>query len=135
MSDDDRHDAGMRLRREVLGDGHVDRATANATALTRPFQDYITRAAWGEVWARPELDRRTRSMLTVALLAALGHQHELAMHVRAALGNGVTPTEVGEVLMHTAVYAGVPAANAALRVAQETMAELGVAEALPDDGA
>ena len=135
MIDDDRHDAGMRVRREVLGDEHVDRATADATALTRPFQAYITRNAWGEVWSRPELDRRTRSMLTLALLAALGHEHELAMHVRAALGNGVTPTEVGEVLMHTAVYAGVPAANAALRIAQETMAELGIAEALSDDGA
>lgn len=135
MTDDDRHDAGMRVRREVLGDEHVDRATAAATALTRPFQAYITRTAWGGVWTRPELDRRTRSMLTLALLAALGHEHELAMHVRAALGNGVTPTEVGEVLMHTGVYAGVPAANAALRVAQQTMAELGVPEALPDEGA
>jgi 4-carboxymuconolactone decarboxylase len=134
MTDDDRHETGMRVRRDVLGDDHVDRATANATALTRPFQAYITRNAWGEVWSRPELDRRTRSMLTVALLAALGHEHELALHLRAALGNGVTPTEIGEVLMHTAVYAGVPAANAALRVAQQTLAELGVAEALPDDG-
>jgi 4-carboxymuconolactone decarboxylase len=134
MTDDDRHETGMRVRRDVLGDDHVDRATANATALTRPFQAYITRNAWGEVWSRPELDRRTRSMLTVALLAALGHEHELALHLRAALGNGVTPTEIGEVLMHTAVYAGVPAANAALRVAQQTLAELDVAEALPDDG-
>jgi 4-carboxymuconolactone decarboxylase len=134
MTDDDRHETGMRVRRDVLGDDHVDRATANATALTRPFQAYITRNAWGEVWSRPQLDRRTRSMLTVALLAALGHEHELALHLRAALGNGVTPTEIGEVLMHTAVYAGVPAANAALRVAQQTLAELDVAEALPDDG-
>jgi 4-carboxymuconolactone decarboxylase len=135
MTDDHRDDAGMQVRREVLGDDHVDRATANATELTRPFQAYITRSAWGEVWTRPGLDRRTRSMLTLALLAALGHEHELALHVRAAIGNGVTPTEIGEVLMHTAVYAGVPAANAALRVAQEALADLGVAEALPDDAA
>ena len=132
---DDRYDVGMRVRREVLGDEHVDRAMADATALTRPFQAYITRNAWGDVWTRPALDRRTRSMLTLALLAALGHEHELALHVRAALSNGVTPTEIGEVVMHTAVYAGVPAANAALRVAQDTMGEVGVREALPDDGA
>ena len=133
MTDHDRDHAGMQVRREVLGDEHVDRATATATALTAPFQAYITRAAWGEVWTRPELDRRTRSMLTVALLAALGHERELAMHARAALRNGVTPVEMAEVLMHTAVYAGVPAAHAALAVVQETLAEMGVTEALVEE--
>lgn len=132
--DEDRHAAGMAVRRQVLGDAHVDRASGGATALTRDFQAYITRAAWGDVWTRPGLDRRTRSMLTLALLAAGGHEAELALHVRAALRNGVTPDEVGEVLLHTAVYAGVPTANAALRVAQDVLATDGVAEALPDDG-
>lgn len=133
MTDEDRHDAGMRVRREVLGDAYVDRATANATALTAPFQTYVTRAAWGEVWARPELNRRTRSLVTLALLAALGHDRELAVHVRAALRNGVTPAEIVEVLMHTAVYAGAPAANSAIHVAQDTLADLGVAEARADE--
>jgi 4-carboxymuconolactone decarboxylase len=113
----------MRVRREVLGDEHVDRATAGATPLTEPFQDFITRGVWGEVWTRPGLDRRTRSAITVALLAALGHHDELAMHVRAARRNGLSADEIGEVLLHTAAYAGVPAGNAALAVAQRALAE------------
>jgi 4-carboxymuconolactone decarboxylase len=114
----------MRVRREVLGDAHVDRAMDRATAFTEPFQEFITRGAWGDVWTRPGLDRRTRSALTVALLAALGHHEELALHVRAARRNGLSDDEIGEVLLHTAVYAGVPAANSALAIAQRVLADL-----------
>ena len=116
---------GMKVRREVLGDAHVDRAVANTTEFTRPFQEYITDAAWGAVWTRPGLDRRTRSCVTLAVLAALHCHEELAMHVRAAVRNGLTAEEIGEVLLHTGVYAGVPAANTAFAVAQRTLAELG----------
>jgi 3-oxoadipate enol-lactonase/4-carboxymuconolactone decarboxylase len=122
----DRHAAGMTVRRAVLGDEHVDRSIERTTPLTAPFQDFITRYAWGDVWTRPGIDRRARSMLTLALLCALGHENELAMHVRAAIRNGLTPEEIGEVLLHTAVYAGVPAANSAYAVAQRTLAELGL---------
>jgi 3-oxoadipate enol-lactonase/4-carboxymuconolactone decarboxylase len=122
---------GMRTRREVLGDAHVDRAVAATTPFTEPFQDFITRYAWGDVWSRPGLGRRERSMLTLALLTALGHDHELAMHVRAAVGNGVTPDEISEVLLHTAVYAGVPASNRAFAVAQEVLGELGAVDVHP----
>ncbi|MGO1052257.1 4-carboxymuconolactone decarboxylase [Crossiella sp. CA198] len=122
---DDQYAEGMRVRREVLGDAHVDRAVASTTEFTAPFQDYITRAAWGSVWTRDGLDRRTRSCLTLALLTALGHQEELAMHVRAAVRNGLSAAEIGEVLLHTGVYAGVPAANAAYAVAQRVLTELG----------
>jgi 4-carboxymuconolactone decarboxylase len=115
------HEAGMQVRREVLGDAHVDRAVAGTTELTAPFQDFITRYAWGGVWARDGLDRRTRSCITLAVLTALGREHELAMHVRAAKTNGLTDAEIGEVLLHTAVYAGVPAANAAFAVAQRVL--------------
>jgi 4-carboxymuconolactone decarboxylase len=115
------HDAGMKVRREVLGDDYVDRATADATEVTAPFQEYVTRSAWGSVWARDGLDRRTRSCITLALLAALGHENELALHVHAARRNGLTPEEIGEVLLHTAVYAGAPAANAALAVARQAL--------------
>jgi 4-carboxymuconolactone decarboxylase len=118
---DERHDAGMRVRREVLGDEHVDRAQAAATRFTQPFQDHITRAAWGDVWTRPGLDRRTRSAITLALLAALGHDEELGLHVRAARRNGLTADEIAEVLLHTAVYAGVPAANRAFAIAQRVL--------------
>ena len=120
-SDASRRADGMRIRREVLGDRHVDRAVEATTPFTAPFQDLITRSAWGDVWSRPGLDRRTRSMVTVALLAALGHEQELAMHVRAAVGNGVTPDELAEVLLHTSVYAGVPAGNRAFAVAQQAL--------------
>jgi 4-carboxymuconolactone decarboxylase len=120
MSD---HEAGMKARREVLGDEHVDRALAGATDFSTPFQDFITRYAWGAVWTREGLDRRTRSCITLALLAALGHEQELALHVRAARRNGLSEEEISEVLLHTAVYAGVPAANAAYAVAQRVLAE------------
>ena len=129
MMADEVYAEGMRVRRAVLGDAHVDRSLANATEFSAPWQDYITTAAWGQVWARPGLDRRTRSMLTLALLTALSHDNELPMHVRAAVGNGVSPDEIREVLMHTAVYAGVPTANTAIAVAQRVLAELGVEQA------
>ena len=124
-SDAGRHAQGMAVRRAVLGDAHVDRAVAGTTPLTEPFQDLITRYAWGDVWSRPGLDRRTRSMLTLALLTALGQEHELALHVRAAVTNGLSPDEISEVLLHSAVYAGVPAANRGFAVAQEVLRELG----------
>jgi 4-carboxymuconolactone decarboxylase len=113
---DDAHERGMRIRREVLGDEHVDRAIEGTTEETRDFQDFITRYAWGEIWARPGLDRRTRSCITLTALVALGRVDELAMHIRAARRNGLTDVEIGEVLLHSAVYCGVPAANSAFRV-------------------
>jgi 4-carboxymuconolactone decarboxylase len=131
VNDEERHEQGMTVRREVLGDVHVDRAVANTSELTAPFQDFITRSAWGDVWARPGLDRRTRSIVTLGALTALRAENEIAMHVRAAITNGVTPAEIGEVLLHTALYAGLPAANAALAIAQRTLAELGLPEAEP----
>ena len=119
-----RRDDGERIRREVLGDAHVDRAAAATTPLSAPFQDFLTEVAWGTVWARPGLDRRTRSCITLAALTSLGCEAELALHVRAALGNGLSREEIGEVLLHTAVYAGIPAANRAFAVAQRVLAEL-----------
>jgi 4-carboxymuconolactone decarboxylase len=116
----------MEVRREVLGDEHVDRAIEGTTPFTADFQDFITRYAWGEIWARPGLDRKTRSCLTLALLVALGRDHELPMHVRAALRNGLTADEIKEVLLQTAVYAGVPAANSAFAIAQQVLAEEGI---------
>lgn len=116
-------DDGMRVRREVLGDEHVDRALAETTDFTRDFQELITRYAWGEIWSRPRLDRRTRSAITLTALTAGGHHHEFAMHVRAALRNGMTPDEVKEVLLQCAVYCGVPAANRAFAIAQEVLEE------------
>ena len=121
----DRHAAGMRVRRAVLGDAHVDRSIANTTPFTAPFQDLITRYAWGEIWTRPGLDRRTRSCITLTALVAHGHLEELAMHVRAARTNGLTADEIGEVLLQTAIYCGVPAANAAFAVAQRVLEEEG----------
>ena len=121
MVDDERYDAGMAVRREVLGDAHVDRAVAGTTGFTAPFQDFITWYAWGTVWTRDGLDRRTRSCVTLAVLTALRAHDELPMHVRAALRNGLTPEEISEVLLHTAVYAGVPAANSAFKIAQEVL--------------
>jgi 4-carboxymuconolactone decarboxylase len=118
VNDQERYDQGMRVRREVLGDEHVDRAVARTDDVTRDFQDYITRNAWGDIWSRPGLPRRDRSLVTLALLAALGHEGELAMHIRAALRNGVTRDEISEVLLHTGLYAGVPVANRALAIAQ-----------------
>ena len=123
MDDETRREQGAAVRRAVLGDAHVDAAAAATTPFTEPFQDLITRTAWGDVWSRPGLDRRTRSMITVALLAALGHTNELPLHVRGALRNGVTEAELAEVLLHTAVYAGMPAANTAFGVASRALAE------------
>jgi 4-carboxymuconolactone decarboxylase len=116
---------GLSVRREVLGDAHVDRSLAAATGFSRPWQEFVTRTAWGEVWSRDGLDRRTRSCLTLALLAALRCEGEFALHVAAALRNGVTPEEIREVLLHTAVYAGVPAANTAFAIAARVLAEQG----------
>jgi 4-carboxymuconolactone decarboxylase len=113
---------GMRTRREVLGDEHVDRAIANTTEFTAPFQDLITRYAWGEIWTRPGLSRPERSMITLALLAALRQEEELAMHVKAAVRNGLTQEQIQEVLLQVAVYAGVPAANRAFAVAAQVLA-------------
>ncbi|RSM41570.1 4-carboxymuconolactone decarboxylase [Actinoplanes sp. ATCC 53533] len=123
----DYYEDGMAVRREVLGDAHVDRAVAGTSAFTAPFQDFITRTAWGQVWTRDGLDRRTRSCLTLALLTALQCHEELAMHVHAARRNGLTPDEIAEVLLHTAVYAGVPAANAAFKIAEAALADGGSA--------
>jgi 4-carboxymuconolactone decarboxylase len=115
----------MRVRREVLGDAHVDRAVARATEFTAPFQDLITRYAWGEIWSRPGLSRAERSMITLTALAALRQDDELAMHVRAAVRNGLTEAQITEVLLQVAIYAGVPAANRAFAVAQGVLADLG----------
>jgi 3-oxoadipate enol-lactonase/4-carboxymuconolactone decarboxylase len=117
------HGQGIKVRREVLGDAHVDRAFAASTDFTADFQDFITRYAWGEIWTRPGLDRRTRSCVTLTALVAGGHLDELAMHIRAALRNGLTPDEIKEVLLQTAIYCGVPAANAAFGVAQRVLQE------------
>lgn len=119
----DSHAAGMAMRRAVLGDEHVDRVTARTDGFTADFQDLITRYAWGEIWTREGLDRRTRSCVTLAVLATLRCEEELAMHVRAALRNGLRPDEIKEVLLQVAVYAGVPAANTAFAVAQRTLAD------------
>ena len=119
----DSYERGMEVRRAVLGDEHVDRAIARTTDFTADFQDLITRYAWGEIWTRPGLDRKTRSCITLTALIAGGHGHELAMHIRAARRNGLTPDEIKEVLLQTAVYCGVPAANSAFAVAQEVLAE------------
>ena len=125
MSDDELYEQGMAVRRAVLGDAHVDRANADATDFSAPWQEFITRHAWGAVWARDGLDRRTRSVVTLTALTALGRENEIAMHVRAALRHGLTREEIAEVLIHTALYAGVPAANAAFAIAQHVFDELG----------
>ena len=121
MDDQRRHDQGMTVRRAVLGDAHVDQATAATTDFTADFQDLITRYAWGDIWSRPGLDRRTRSCITLAILAAMRHDEELAMHVQAALRNGLSADEIKEVLLQVAVYAGVPTANRAFRAAQQAL--------------
>jgi 4-carboxymuconolactone decarboxylase len=118
---DDTYAEGMEVRRAVLGDAHVDRAIERTTSFTEGFQDLITRYAWGDVWSRPGLDRRARSMITLTALVATGREHELEMHIRAALRNGLTPDEIGEVLLHCAVYCGVPAANGAFAIAQRVI--------------
>jgi 4-carboxymuconolactone decarboxylase len=121
--EDSTYDRGMRVRREVLGDDRVDRAVRRTTEFTADFQDFITRYAWGEIWSRPGLDRRTRSCITLTALVALGRLDELEIHVKAALRNGLTEGEIGEVLLQCAVYCGVPAANSAFAVAQRVLAE------------
>lgn len=116
---DESLDRGMKTRRGVLGDTYVDQAVAKQTPFTADFQDFLTRYAWGEVWTRPGLDRRTRCCITVAMLVALNREDELRLHMRAALDNGVTVEELKEILLHSAVYCGIPAANHAFRVASE----------------
>ena len=129
-------DAGLAMRRAVLGDAHVDRAIAGTTPFTADFQDFITRYAWGGVWTRPGLDRRTRSCITLAALTALGREGEIGMHVRGALRNGLRPEEIAEVLLHTALYAGVPAANSAFQIAQRVLTdEAAGGDAAPGDAA
>ncbi|WP_396641045.1 4-carboxymuconolactone decarboxylase [Microbacterium sp.] len=123
LSDQERYDQGMVVRRAVLSDEHVDRSIANTTDLTADFQDFITRVAWGDVWSRPGLQRRDRSIAVLTSLIALGHHEELAMHLRAALRNGLTVDEIREVILQSAIYAGVPAANTAFRIATEVFAE------------
>ena len=125
MDDTERAALGMRVRREVLGDAHVDRAVAATTPFTADFQDFITQYAWGEIWSRPGLSRAERSMITLTALMVLRQDEELAMHLRAALRNGLLPDQISEVLLHTAVYAGVPAANRAFAIAARVLAEAG----------
>ena len=119
---DDAYERGMEVRREVLGDEHVDRAIRSTTELTEDFQSFITRYAWGEIWTRPGLDRKTRSCITITALVALNRPEELEMHLRAALRNGLTAEEIREVLLHSAVYCGVPAANSAFAIAKRVLA-------------
>ena len=124
MNDRERHEAGMKVRRAVLGDAHVDRAEKNKDVFTEPFQDLITRYAWGEIWSRPGLPRNTRSLITLAMMVALNRGDEFRMHVRAALNNKVTREEIQELLLQSAIYCGVPAANTAFHIAQEVFAEI-----------
>jgi len=124
MDDAERARQGMTVRRAVLGDEHVDRAVATTTSFTEPFQDFITRYAWGEIWSRPGLSRHTRSLLTLSMMIALNRGDEFRMHVRAALNNKVTREEIQEVLLQSAIYCGVPASNAAFHLAQEVFAEI-----------
>jgi 4-carboxymuconolactone decarboxylase len=127
-SEDSTYDRGMKVRREVLGDEHVDRTIGRTTEFTADFQDFITRYAWGEIWSRPSLDRTTRSCITLTALVALGRLDELELHVRAAVRNGLTEREIGEVFLQSAVYCGVPAANSAFAVAQRILSETGKEE-------
>ena len=123
MNDEERAEQGMAVRREVLGDAHVDRAVASTTEFSAPFQDWITRYAWGEIWSRPGLSRPQRSIVTLTVLAALQHEGELAMHVKAALRNGLTEDEIREVLLQVGLYAGVPVANRAFVIANRAIDE------------
>ena len=129
-----RHAQGMATRRTVLGEAHVDRAEAAKTAFDSPFQDLITEAAWGHVWSGPGLTARERSIVTIALLAAMGHDEEVAMHVRASANTGASEDDVREALMHVAIYAGVPAANRAFRIAKQTYGEMAAAGGEAGDG-
>ena len=128
MNDRERHESGMKVRRAVLGDAHVDKAEKNKNAFSEPFQDFITRYAWGEIWARPGLPRNTRSLVTLAMMIALNRGDEFRMHIRAALNNKVTREEIREVLMQSAIYCGLPAANAAFHIAQEVFQEIDATE-------
>ena len=119
MDDKKRHEEGMKIRRAVLGDAHVDRAIATQNEFTAEFQELITRYAWGEIWARPDLDRKTRSLITIAMMVALNRSEELQLHLKAALKNGVTRAEIKEVLLQAAIYCGVPAANHAFHMAEQ----------------
>jgi 4-carboxymuconolactone decarboxylase len=123
MDDRKRHEAGMKIRREVLGDAHVDRAKSETNEFTADFQDLITRYAWGEIWARPGLDKRTRSLITIGMMIALNRGEELRLHLRGALNNGVTQEQIRELLLHSAIYCGVPAANSAFHIANEFLQE------------
>jgi 4-carboxymuconolactone decarboxylase len=123
MDDHKRHEQGMKVRRAVLGESHVERVKANETDFNAAFQDLITRYAWGEIWARPGLSRKTRSLVTIAMMVALNRSDELRMHVLGALNNAVTREEIQEVLLQTAIYCGVPAANSAFHIAEEVFAE------------
>ena len=123
MNDDQRYEAGMGVRRAVLGDAHVDRSLVNRTEVTEEFQNFITRYAWGEIWTREGLPRHTRSLLTIAMMVALNRSEELALHLRAARNNGVTRDQVKEVLLQTAIYCGVPAANSAFHLADKVFKE------------
>ncbi len=127
MDEKQRFDDGMQVRRDVLGNAHVDRAEANRTKLTTEFQDLITRYAWGEIWTRPGLARHTRSLMTICMMVALGREEELKLHLRAASNNGVTRDEIKEALLQTAIYCGVPAANSAFAVAQKVFSEIDAA--------
>lgn len=124
-----RYEQGLATRREVLGDGHVDRAAATSTAFDAPFQDLITEAAWGHVWSRPQWSKRERSIVTIALLAALGHSEEVAMHVRATARTGATREDLCEAMLHVAIYAGVPAANTAIKIIKDVFKEMDAGEA------
>ncbi len=123
MDQRERYNKGMEIRRAVLGDGHVDRSVARRNAFNEEFQDFIARYAWGEIWSRPGLSRHTRSLVTLAMLVALNREEEFRMHVRAAANNGVTPEEIKELLLHAAIYCGLPAANAAFHAAEEVLAD------------
>jgi len=132
MDDQERHAAGMAVRRAVLGDAHVDRAQAKRTELTSEFQDMITRYAWGEIWTRPGLPRHTRSLMTICMMVALNREEELKLHLRAASNNGVSRDEIKEALLQTAIYCGVPAANSAFALAQQVFREMDASSAQPD---
>ena len=124
MDERERYEGGMKVRREVLGDAHVDRSVARRNEFNTEFQELITRYAWGEIWTRPGLPRHTRSLLTIGLMVALNRSDEFKLHVRAAFNNGVTREEIREVLLHCAIYAGVPAANSAFHMAEEVFAQM-----------
>lgn len=134
MDERERYEQGMKIRRQVAGDAHVDRAEAARNAFNDDFQDLITRLAWGEIWARPGLDRRTRSLITIAMLVALNREAELRMHLAAAANNGVTREEIKELLLQTAIYCGLPAANASFKVAGEVFAEMDAGESASNAG-